>query len=147
MRVPTLRQAALAIALLFCWPPSSLLADATGWVEQGCTFTIFHITKNALPVGQELILRLHTELTPLGVLPLGAYLQGPQANTLLTVQGERCFRAGNCDEASRAAIWLDAMKGNVKSIYGRYAVDVGGQHVEGRFVVKYRKIKPLGICE
>jgi hypothetical protein len=55
------------------------------------------------------------------------------------VHSERCSSAAKCEAATHARIWLD--KGNVKfkRVSGKYDVDFGGQHLEGTFLVKYRK--------
>ena len=80
-------------------------------------------------------------------VPLGAYLQGVQGDDWLVAEGKRCSNVGKCEEASRAKIRLNEMKGSMKHVLGEYALDFGSQHLEGQFVVKYRKHNPPPICE
>jgi hypothetical protein len=124
--------------------PSLLFAtDSRGWVEEDCSGATFHIIKSeAASAGQELVLRLGT-----AGIPLGAYLQGIQGDDWLVAEGKRCSSLNNCEEASQAKIRLNQMKGSMKHVSGKYALDLGGHHFEGEFVVKYRKRNPPPICE
>jgi hypothetical protein len=63
------------------------------------------------------------------------------------VFAERCFSAGKCEVATHARIWLDKGDPNDKHVLGKYHVDFGGEHLEGRFFVKYRKEKTIWLCE
>jgi hypothetical protein len=93
-----------------------------------------------LSAGQELVLRLNT-----GNLPWWALATGDQ---WWDARGKRCSAADNCEEATQARIWLDKTKGSWKRVSGKFAVDLGGQHLEGELVVNYRKHKgPPFICE
>ena len=133
----------ILIALISCTAPSLLFATGSkGWVEEDCSGATFHIIKANASAGQELVLRLHTA----GV-PLGAYLQGIQGDDWLVAQGKRCSNVGKCEEASLTKIRLNVMKGSMKHVSGGYALDFGGQHLEGQFVVKYQKHNPPPICE
>jgi hypothetical protein len=135
----------LLLVLISQYSPSSIsaVADAKGWVEEDCSDATFHITKNiTTSPGQQLVLRLNT-----GNIPLGAFLQGSQRDASLVVQAKECPRVGSCEEATQAKIWLNAMTGSMKRISGRYAVDFGDRHLRSQFVVKYRKHKPVPICE
>jgi hypothetical protein len=38
------------------------------------------------------------------------------------------------------------MKRSMRKVSGKYAVDFDGQHLEGQFVVKYRKHNPPLMC-
>jgi hypothetical protein len=133
----------VVVALIVQFSPSiSFAAGAKGWVQEDCYASTFHLRKNDYAsAGQELILRLHTQ-----TVPLGAYLQGVQGDEGFVAEGKRCSASGNCEEATHAKIWLNPMKGNMRHISGRYAVNFGGQHLEGEFVVKYRKPNPQLIC-
>jgi hypothetical protein len=55
------------------------------------------------------------------------------------VYAERCSSAGKCEPAKHARIWLDEGDAKDKRVSGKYDVDVGGQHLDGTFLVKYRK--------
>jgi len=55
------------------------------------------------------------------------------------VSAERCFSTGKCEAATHARIWLDKGDAKDKHVSGKYDVDFGGQHLEGKFLVKYRK--------
>ena len=59
----------------------------------------------------------------------------------------RCSVDGKCEDATNAKIWLNKGQGKIKRISGRYTVDFGGQHIEGQFVVNYRKHQNPLICE
>ena len=133
----------ILIAFIAHTVPSLLFSTGPkGWVEEDCSGATFHIIKTNVSAGQELVLRLHTA----GV-PLGAYLQGVQGDDWLVAQGKRCSNVGKCEEASLTKIRLNVMKGSMKHVSGGYALDFGGQHLEGQFVVKYQKHNPPPICE
>jgi len=55
------------------------------------------------------------------------------------VYAERWFSDGKCEAATHARIWLDKGDAKDKRVSGKYDVDFGGQHLEGKFLVKYRK--------
>ena len=57
------------------------------------------------------------------------------------MHAERCLSARKCEAATHARIWLDKGDPNDKRVSGKYAVEFGGQHLEGRFLFKYRKDK------
>jgi hypothetical protein len=57
------------------------------------------------------------------------------------VYAERCFSAGKCETATHARIWLNKGDPEDKRVSGKYEVDCGGQHLEGKFVVKISKAR------
>lgn len=61
------------------------------------------------------------------------------------VAAERCGTDGKCERAIQAKIWLNKSNPDDKRVSGKYDVNFQGQHVEGTFVVKYRKIET--VCE
>ncbi|MGB7280848.1 MAG: hypothetical protein WBE13_01195 [Candidatus Acidiferrum sp.] len=63
------------------------------------------------------------------------------------VFAERCLSDGKCELATHARIWLDKGRPNDKHVSGKYDVEFGGQHLEGRFLVKYHKEKTVWLCE
>ena len=132
----------LLIALMIQASPSaSAAADAKGWVEEDCMGSTFHLTEiNGVSINQEINLRLNcgTRID----LALCTTEPGPWV-----VQAKRCSGDGKCEEATEAKIWLNKGKGKIKRVSGRYTVDFSGQHLEGQFVVKYRKNKKPYICE
>jgi hypothetical protein len=139
----TFHLSVILIAFIAHIAPSFLFARGSkGWVEEDCSGATFHIIKTNASADQELVLRLSTA----GV-PLGAYLQGVQSDDWLVAQGRLCSSVGKCEEASRAKIRLNVMKGSMKHVSGEYALDFGSQHLGGQFVVKYQKHNPPPICE
>jgi hypothetical protein len=44
-------------------------------------------------------------------------------------------------------MWLDKTGLEDKRVSGKYEMDFGAQHLSGEFMVKYRKAKPMWICE
>jgi hypothetical protein len=133
----------IALSLQVC-PSSLFAADITGWFDTDCSGVTFHIMKiDAVPAGQELVLRLSTGHIP--ILPF--LLTGAD---WWDVHGERRYGVNELEQATQAKIWLDKPSKNrkhISRISGRYTVDLKGQHLEGRFEVKYRKPKNLIICE
>ncbi|HTA48145.1 MAG TPA: hypothetical protein VK930_01730 [Verrucomicrobiae bacterium] len=129
----------LLIALMLHASHSFMAADdAKGWFEGDCGGTTFQIEKfaSASPV-QNLVLRLTSQLAA----PLF------EGAGWLDVQAKRCSGVGKCEDATQAKIWLNETKGRSKRISGKYTVDFGSQHFEGRFRVKYRRKNPPAICE
>jgi hypothetical protein len=119
----------------------ALAADATGWVEEDCTSSTFHLTKiDGISIPWEIILRLKCG----SYIPLALCLTGTD---WWEVQGMRCSADGKCEDATKARIWLDKEKGKIKHVSGKYVGDFNGQHLEGQFVVNYRKHKQPLICE
>lgn len=119
---------------------SAAADDAKGWFEGDCGGATFNIAKFAgASPGQYLVLRFSS----------GSHLPIPlfEGAGWLPVQGKRCLGADRCEAGAGAKIWLNQTKGT-KRISGKYTVDFGGQHLEGPFVVKYRRHKgPPYICE
>jgi hypothetical protein len=130
----------LALALQ-SFPSISLAAKAaSGWFSPHCDGASFYLSKiNGLPSEWQLILN-----TRHFALPWWNYR--PQ-EVWEDVFAKRCFSAGKCEAATHARIWLDKGKPNDKHVSGKYDVDFGGQHLEGKFLVKYRKEKTLWLCE
>jgi hypothetical protein len=123
-------------------PLASFAADARGWVEEDCIGSIFHLAKiDGIPITQEIILRLNNCGSG---IPLALCMT--EANPY-EVQGKRCSGAGKCEEATQAKVWLNKGNGRIRRISGRYTVDFSGQHLEGQFMVNYRKHKKPFICE
>jgi hypothetical protein len=121
-------------ALLLQVYPSTLLAaqNASGWFSPHCDGASFYLSKvGGLPSGQKLNLNMRHY-----GLPWWNYR--PQ-EVWEDVSAERCFAARKCEAATRARIWLDKGDAKDKRVSGKYDVDFGGQHLEGKFLVKYRK--------
>jgi hypothetical protein len=119
---------------------SAAADDAKGWFEEDCSGTTFKIAKvvGASPA-QYLVFRLSSGT------PLAARLF--EGAGWLNVAGKRCSGVGKCEDDTQAKIWLNETKGNAKRILGKYAAELGGQHLEGQFRVKYRRKNPPAICE
>jgi hypothetical protein len=136
-----LRFVVVALTVQIC-SPILFASDASGWVEEDCSGATFHIRENThASAGQELVFRLR-----LDGIQLGAYW-GVLGEQGLDVQGKRCSGIDSCEEGVQAKIWLHQMKRRLKKVSGKYAVDFDGQHLEGQFVVKYRKHNPPVECE
>jgi hypothetical protein len=115
--------------------------DAKGWYELDCGLVPFHLSRTDDGFGgRELVLQMET-----GPIPFDFLLHGDEG--WLKVQGEECSRDGKCEQAVRAQVWLNDMKGKTKLVSGRYAVDIGSQHLAGAFYAKIRKHKHLFLCE
>ena len=130
------------IALIFhAYPPKTLATGDRGWFEEGCTVDTFHITKTVgSPAARELVLILPYAPSFLG----GLIGSGMWAD----VKSKQCSDAANCEYPVHAKIRLDRTQARGTRISGRYSLDYfGSQHVEGQFVVKYRKPKAPIICE
>jgi|SRR5271163_393098 len=122
-------------------PPASFAADGKGWVEEDCMGSVFHLTKiDGIAISPEIILRLNCGSR----IPLALCMTEAAP---YEVQGKRCSGDGKCEEATQAKVWLNKGKGKIKSVSGRYIVDFNGQHLEGQFMVSYRKNRTHLICE
>src|SRR6267142_4523349 len=127
-------QGFILLVVLFQLYPSTLLATkvASGWFSPHCDGASFFLTKvDGLPTGQKLNMTMRH-------YALSWWVYRPQ-EVWEDVSTERCVSAGKCEAATHARIWLDTVGPNDKRVSGRYDVDVGGQHLEGTFLVKYRK--------
>jgi hypothetical protein len=133
------------IAFVVQGSASSVTASVSkGWVEQGCSEAIFHITNyDHSSKGQELVFQMGT-----GGNSIWAWiLYGAGPGYAFFASGQRCPRVGNCEEGTHSNLWFNQKNKGTRHIWGRYAVDFGAQHLEGEFVVKYRLMKPLPRCE
>ncbi len=131
--------AAVAVVLLV-GSVTVLASDAKGWYDACCDSREFHFTE--FPehgAGDELRVQISTGRLPLEVMPdewLGSEFK---------VTGRRCDRAGKCEEATRADLRIQRV--TERHISGRYLADFKGQHLEGKFTVKYWPRHPRCICE
>jgi hypothetical protein len=118
---------------------SAAADDAKGWFEGDCTGATFQIAKFAgASPGQYLDLRFNSSHLAIELF---------EGEGWLPVQGKRCLTGDKCEAATEAKIWLNPTKGT-KRISGKYTVDFSGEHLEGQFLVKYRRHKgPAYICE
>jgi len=130
----------VAIVVQAC--PSTLLAaqDASGWFSPHCDGASFYLSKvNGLSSEQELILNMrHYALSWWSYRPQEVWED---------VHAEQCISAGKCQAATHARIWLSKGNPSDKRVSGEYEADFGGQHLSGKFLVKYRKEKTASICE
>ncbi len=74
-----------------------------------------------------------------------AGLVGDWLGTHWQVIGRQCDRTGNCEEAIKSDLQLQ--KVIKKHVLGKYVADFKGQHLDGQFDVKYRRRRPIPICE
>jgi hypothetical protein len=133
---PVLLLQLVFLDLLFQIYPSTLSAaqNATGWFSPPCDGASFYLSKiNGLPPGQKLNLMMrHNGLSwDIRRLQEGSFWED--------VHAERCFSAGNCEPATRARIWLDKGKAKDKRVSGKYDIYFGAEHLEGQFLLRYRK--------
>jgi hypothetical protein len=133
-RLTTVLLVLVFLALLLQIDPLTLVAanSASGWFSPPCDGASFFLIKvDGLPAGQKL------NMTMRHYAPSWRSYR-PQ-ELWEDVYAERCSSAAKCAAATHARIWLD--KGNVKDkrVSGKYGVDFGGQHLEGTFLVTYRK--------
>jgi hypothetical protein len=125
------------VALILQVSSSTLVvADNKDWFDNDCNGTTFHLAKS--DDREQLVFRLS-----LGNLPFVPELM---AEEWLDVAGQRCSGDGKCEGATHARVWLVKKKG-IKRVSGKYEADFGGQHLEGQFVAKYQKHRPMLICE
>jgi hypothetical protein len=127
-------QGFIFLAVLFQLYPSTLLATkvASGCFSPHCDGASFFLTKvDGLPAGQKLNMNMrHYDLS--------WWVYRPQ-EIWEDVSAERCVSVGKCEAATHARIWLDKVGPNDKRVSGKYDVEFGGEHLEGTFVLKYRK--------
>jgi hypothetical protein len=130
----------LVTLLLQTSSASAFATDSKGYFQDDCSGTTIHITKIDRPHGgQQLVLRLNT-----GHLHYWYY---SEESLWWDAEGKLCSVDGKCEEATHARVWVNEEKTtNYKRISGKYEVELNGQRLEGQFVVKYRKYKPLPIC-
>jgi hypothetical protein len=134
----TLRRLAV---ILLALSASTFAHDAKGWYDGCCQTTDFHFTHFAASAaGRELRLRLVTNLP---ISPEPDLWWGK--DRLGSVTAQRCDKTGQCDQATKADIQL--LKFSSRHALGKYWADFSGEHIEGRFSVKYRKRVPLCVCE
>jgi len=130
------------LALVLQSYSSALLAAkvASGRFSPHSDGASFYLSKvDGLAPGQKLIMTIRHF-----ALPWSSYR--PQ-EIWEDASTEQCSPDGKCESATNARVWLDKGKPNDKHVSGRYDVNFGGQHLEGGFLVKYRKEKPLWLCE
>jgi hypothetical protein len=130
----------LALAFQPCSLASSAAKAASGWFSPHCDGASFYMSKvDGLLSGQKLIMTIrHYALSWWNYRPQEVWED---------VSAERCLPDGKCELATHARIWLDKGKPDDKHVSGKYDVDFGGQHLEGKFLVKYRKEKTAWLCE
>jgi hypothetical protein len=136
------RKFAFVAAVLIVSSATLLAADTKGWYDEGCTLMEFHFTRfPGQTAGEELRVQM-----PTGVYQVRPErLLGDWLGITRSVKGRRCDHSGNCEEAIKADI--QAQRVAKRRISGRYMADFKGQHLEGQFTAKYRKISPAPLCE
>jgi hypothetical protein len=109
-------------------------SNASGRFSPHCDGASFYLSQvDGLSGAQKLILNMSH-------YALSWWIYRPQ-EVWEDVHAARCTSAGQCEAATHARIWLDKGKPDDKRVSGKYEVDFGGQHLEGKFLVKYRKDK------
>ena len=120
-------------------PPTT--SSASGWFTPHCDGAAFHLARvDGLSSDDILNLTLRQEQ------PLTWWVYRPE-EAWTWLYAERCTPSGQCEEATRARIWLNKCAPDAKRVSGKYGVDFGERHLAGTFRVKYRKEKQLWTCE
>ena len=122
--------------LILCCSALAWSAEAKGYWQENCTQTIFHLVQAGDPESKELILQMEVryqlEMSPLLVW---------QATS-----GKRCTSPDRCETAAKASIQF--RKISSKRTAGSYRVEFSnGQKQEGTFALKFRRMKPLPVCD
>ncbi|MFY9676945.1 MAG: hypothetical protein WB817_09190 [Terriglobales bacterium] len=129
------------VLILLALSAPAFADDTKGWYDGCCQMMDFHFTHFAASAaGGELRLQLKTSLP---ISPQPDIWWGKDRVGSVTAQ--RCNKAGQCNEATRADIQL--LKFSRRRAWGKYWADFSGEHIEGEFSVKYRKRVPLCTCE
>jgi hypothetical protein len=132
-------QLALVAVLLQACPLTLLAAKAaSGRFSPHCDGASFYLSKiDGLPSEQKINLNLRQHFSWWNYRPQEVWED---------VYAERCTPLGKCEAASHARIWLDKAGPKDKRVSGKYELDLGGQHLEGNFLLKYRNDKAW-LCE
>jgi hypothetical protein len=120
----------LFVALLLHGNPLLAAPDHdTGWFQWICDGAEFNITNIHYLPGHQIIFRLPS-VHPIEPreLPTGTVVW----------MGKLCTSDTKCEDASKAELRLDEFSKNRKQVSGKYSLDVGSQHLEGSFVLKYQ---------
>ena len=116
----------------------------SGWFREVCSFSSFHFSNiKELGAGEELVLHV------------GHGFPGPQLGTIvdaspriwMDVSAERCVSDAKCEPIKNAKIWFEPAHGELKRLVGKYTFELGPQHIEGNFVARNRKPRPMPLCE
>jgi hypothetical protein len=130
----------LALVLQCCSLTLLAAKAASGWFSPHCDGASFYLSKvDGLPAGQKLILTVRQ-------YALSWWNCSPR-EVWEDVSAERCFSGGKCELAAHARIWLDKGNPTDKRVSGKYDANFAGQHLEGSFLVKYRKENAAWLCE
>ena len=135
-----IRASFVFVALLLRGNPLLAAPDHdTGWFQWVCDGAEFTITKIHQVPGHQIIFRLP------GVLPIDP--RELAAGTVVWM-GKLCTSDTECENASKAELRLDEFSKNHKQVSGKYSLDVGSQHLEGNFVLKFHlhHVQPY-ICQ
>jgi hypothetical protein len=121
--------------VMFLAASPALAQDAKGWFEEFCNGATFHLTKFTGQSGSaEIALWLETNI------PFHLYPAGPD-----WVEVKVCATGQVCDQSAKAK--LQFQERGKHRLSGKYAVDVGGVHREGQFVIKEQRHKePQHYC-
>jgi len=135
------RLAGILLGVFLC-SSLSWSADLKGDWQEGCQVTIFHLKQSRNSKRQESILQMNLPYL-LDQLPLLPDWASPR---WWDVSAKRCTSSGQCEDATKARIQFKKKYG--AHVAGNYQVEFSvGQKEEGTFDLKFRRIKPLPICE
>jgi len=119
-------------------------AKTAGWLQACCDTADFRFTKfPGRAAGEELRIRISSHGANWMIYRFLNDWWGTLGGGKVT--GERCNQAGECEKTTKSD--LQVQKVTMRRMFGKYVVDINGQHLEGQFVVKYRKRDPKCICE
>ena len=136
---PILPSFLLVVLLLHGNPLLAAPNHDTGWFQWVCDGAEFKIANIHHLPGHQIIFRLP------GTAPIDPRELPPG---MVASIGKLCTSDTQCENTSKAEFWLDEFSKNHKQVSGRYKLDVGSQHLEGTFVLKFKlhHMQPY-ICE
>ena len=130
----------LSALLLHVNPLLAAPGHDTGYFEWVCTGVAFVVTNIHDVPGHQIFLSLEavSQIDPRTLPPGGVWM---------SVRGMLCTSETKCERAGKAELRLDEFSKNHKQVSGKYRLDVGSQHLEGSFVLKYElhHVKPY-VC-
>ena len=103
----------------------------TGYFQWVCNGAEFAVTKIQDLPGHQIFLNLEAvgRIDPRELPPGGGWM---------SVHGMLCTSKTKCETAGKAELRLDEFSKNHKQVSGKYRLDVGSQHLEGSFLLKFQ---------
>lgn len=122
----------LLVALLLHGNPLLAVPEHdTGYFQWVCNGAQFAVTKMRDFPSHQVFLNLEA-VGPIDPRELS------QGSGWISVSDVLCTSKTKCESATQAKLQLDEFGKNHKQISGKYSLDVGSQHLEGSFVLKFQ---------